>query len=467
MTPDDIMAGARTVAQVAVHFDELKQASLARQARGVTTARGYFTPTEDEEGRHMLVSYWQARNALLDLVTTFRHDRHLPDELRPAAFLVAYAAAVLLVDAARFLHESFKDNPIVRAKLNEPEPHFGVPPGVYDAVQSSLTSPRHAWHLYHAMRYLDEHGAELRRLADDPALAPAHAVIERLGHRVRVPAARYAKARARLHLRQTVAGLPRDLVTRAMYGLMKLSGNLVADRYTRWRHQPCVPEAVRAELCGLLLPGDVFICRKEHALTNYFLPGYWPHAALHLGDAAALRRMGLEDHAQVRPRWARLLAGDTSEPRRVLEAQRDGVWIRPLSSPLRSDALVLLRPRLDADQIAEALARGLFHEGKPYDFDFDFTRSDRLVCTEVVYRSYEGVGGIQFALKRRTGRMTLAAEDLIEMALVRDGFEPVAVYAPRFSTRLVAGPAADDVLRATRGAAAMQGGREAMEAIDA
>jgi len=58
----------------------------------------------------------------------------------------------------------------------------------------------------------------------------------------------------------------------------------------------------------------------------------------------------------------------------------------------------------------DALARGLSHEGKAYDFDFDFTRSDRMVCTEVVYRTYDGVGGMAFELKRRAVR--LGAEEL-------------------------------------------------------
>jgi hypothetical protein len=91
----------------------------------------------------------------------------------------------------------------------------------------------------------------------------------------------------------------------------------------------------------------------------------------------------------------------------------------------------------------------MFHEGKSYDFDFDFTRSDRLVCTEVVYRSYEGIGGVRFDLSRRAGRLTLAAEDLLRMALDRNVFEPLAVFAPTRASSLLSGRDADDALRAT------------------
>ncbi len=83
--------------------------------------------------------------------------------------------------------------------------------------------------------------------------------------------------------------------------------------------------------------------------------------------------------------------------------------------------------------------------GKPYDFDFDITRSDRLVCTEVVYRAYQGIGGLQFPLTRRAGQLTLAAEDLLRLSLARQGFEPLAIYAPRHLNRLLHGQEADPV----------------------
>ena len=130
---------------------------------------------------------------------------------------------------------------------------------------------------------------------------------------------------------------------------------------------------------------------------------------------------------------------------------KDGVWIRSLASPFHSDALAVLRPRLSASEVAEAIGRGMFHESKPYDFDFDFTRSDRLVCTEVVYRSYEQVGAVSFELTSRAGRMTLAAEDLLRMALQGRHFDPVAVYTPDYGDQLSLGAVAETTIRASLG----------------
>lgn len=451
MLPEQTAAGARTVAHLATYFEELKQTARGLREQFGARQRGYFTPSEDEAVRRLLISYWQARNALFDLVVSYRDDSGLTKDVRPSAFLVAYAAAILLVDAARFLRETYDNCSAIVTKLNEPEPHFGIPAGTYDTVQESLTNPKNAWHLYHAVQYFTQHERNLRELAGNELLAPVVAVIDRLGHRMQVSAHEYATARLRVRTQLAQSGLRWTLIERALYGLQKIACLMVSDVHTRRGHRPGLPPGVAEELRGLLQPGDVLVTRKEHVMTNYFLPGYWPHAALFLGDSAALERLGIQDHPELRPRWARLLALDPDEPRRVLEALKDGVWIRSLNSPFGSDAIVALRPRLAPNDVAQAIARGMFHEGKSYDFDFDFTRSDRLVCTEVVYRSYEGIGGVRFELSRRAGRLTLAAEDLLRMALERNVFEPLAVFAPTRASHLLFASEADDALRATMG----------------
>lgn len=450
MTPEQITAGSRTIAHLADYFPELKRTAGELIERASATGRGYFTPAEEETVRRLQVSYWKARGALFEVVDSFRQDTELPESLRPDAFLVAYAAAVLLVDAGRFLRESFEPLPVVRRKLNEPEPAFEIPPGTYDTVQKSLTSPRHAWHLYHAMRYFDEHRADLSARAADGPLRPVLAVIERLGGRLQVPVSRLAKAQTRVRTRRAIGRLRYGLLGRALYGIQKLFSSMAAEKYLRSGHRPRLPEAVAGELCGLLRPGDVIVCRKEHAVTNYFLPGYWKHVALYLGTAADLRRLGIAEHEHVRPRWSQLLSEKRRPAERVLESMKDGVRIRGVDSALGCDAVVAIRPRLDSQDVAAALARGMFHEGKPYDFDFDFTRADRLVCTEVVYRSYDGVGQISFELTRRAGRLTLSAEDLVAMSLGRVHFEPVAAFTPDHGAELAAGEEAEALLRRTQ-----------------
>lgn len=449
MLPDALQGHARTVAHLAVYFEELKQAALRLRDQFSVRERGYFSPSEDEAARQLLISYWMARTALFEVVLSYRDAADISPPLQPARFLIGYAAALLLVDAARFLRENYHDQPVIRAKLNEPEPHFGIPAESYDTVQRSLTSPVHVWHLYHAVRYHEEQAAELHALAADPLLAPLAEVVDRLGPRLRVSVYEFAKARIRVRTRQLSNTVRRTLIDRALYGLQKVACLMVTDRFTRLGHQPSLPASVAEELRSLLRPGDVIVNRKEFALTNYFLPGYWPHAALYLGEPGDLERLGLREHQELKPRWRRMLELDEHEPGRVLEAMRDGVWLRSVRTPFRADAIAVVRPMLTQEDIALAIGRGLLHEGKAYDFDFDFTRSDRLVCTEVVYRAYQGIGGMQFPLTRRAGRLTLAAEDLLRQSLDQAGFQPLAVYSPRHADQLLKGHDAGKVLEAS------------------
>ena len=135
------------------------------------------------------------------------------------------------------------------------------------------------------------------------------------------------------------------------------------------------------------------------------MPGFWPHAALYVGQ----REQRAAENC-------------------VLEARKDGVLFRPLPDTLSVDAFVVLRPNLDAEQIEQAIERAFMHEGKMYNFDFDFFNSDRVVCTELVYRSYDGLEDLQIPLSERAGRKILSAENLLDFALDSNTFAPVAIF---------------------------------------
>jgi hypothetical protein len=115
----------------------------------------------------------------------------------------------------------------------------------------------------------------------------------------------------------------------------------------------------------------------------------------------------------------------------VLEAKKDGVLLRPLKETLSVDAFVVLRPSLQSESIRRAIERAVLHEGKMYNFDFDFFNSDRIVCTELIYRAYDGLEELKFPLRERAGRKTLSAEDLLDFALDTQAFTPVALFGTR------------------------------------
>ena len=62
---------------------------------------------------------------------------------------------------------------------------------------------------------------------------------------------------------------------------------------------------------------------------------------------------------------------------------------------------------------------------------FDFATSDRLVCTEVIYRSYHGVGDIEFILSSMAGRNCLSAEGFLNQAISGKWFDPIITFGVR------------------------------------
>ncbi len=185
-----------------------------------------------------------------------------------------------------------------------------------------------------------------------------------------------------------------------------------------------------------LEPGDVLLERREWYLSNIGLPGFWPHAALFIGTAEERERFFDDpDVAQwVRKRgtasgkledllkksfpgaYRDFEAPDKAGHHcRVIEAMSEGVLFTSLEHSGDCDALAVLRPRLTKRERAEAILTAFSYQGRPYDFDFDFMTDRTIVCTELVYKSYQprpGFRGIQFMLTEMMGRMVLPANEI-------------------------------------------------------
>lgn len=430
---------APTVAHIQVGDDLREDARLAIE-------RGYFRPDEDDRLRAWFARYLTARAALLETIDDLRplatgRVADIDPDVQLRGFVIGYTAACLLVRAGRYFIEESATHKIVQRKLNEAEPRRRIPRKQYTMIYRSLTRPANARHLAEAMRFADAHREAIEALAGDERMGPVVGYLNDSEESLRVGVGRYLKARLRYRwhsLRRRRA----SAVQQGLFQILETFGRVIADVRNPW-HEDRLTAAIRAQLAELLRPGDVLVTRHDQALSNLFLPGYWPHASLHIGLPSTRRIMPIEIDDDRAGRWV--------DPLRMLEARKDGVLFRPLDDTLAVDALAVLRPELDDADIARAISSAIVHEGKFYNFDFDFFTGDRVVCTELIYRAYEGVGGIEFTLTRRAGWLTLSAEDIVDMALQGRGFQPVALFGtPNIGEKLLTGEDAARALAESR-----------------
>ena len=188
------------------------------------------------------------------------------------------------------------------------------------------------------------------------------------------------------------------------------------------RHgKPLIRPAQLSELRAKLQPGDIMLERRNWYLSNAFLPGYWPHAAIYIGTADDLKKLGLDQDERVKKHWADFVKRDEQGHEHViLESVSEGVVFTSFERSVgEADSAAFLRTRLEPARLRECIARAFSHAGKPYDFEFDFFSTDKLVCTELVFRSFDG--DIQFPLVEIMGTKTMPAVELVRKYSLEQG----------------------------------------------
>jgi hypothetical protein len=432
--------GARTVAGAAA----MARAGLELPFLDAASTRGYFTPDEDEAVRVRYAQYLGVRGALLATLAELEKacapasggwEKQLP------AFAVAFAAACLLLRQARGLAGLAGVQSLLAKKLDEPSTLHGIPRKTFTYLFRATTDPARLMQFRDAAAFYDKHRSSIMGLAGDPELAEALALLEE--------ERAWIECRKRDILRRRLAygwhsflRRHRSAWKQSVFGVFEMSGRAISELRQPGVKPPGAPKRITPELREKILrlarPGDVFVTRHDDAMSNLFLPGHWPHAAFFIGSESQRAALGLET-----PEGA-------FDPVVFLEAKKDGVRFRLATDTLEVDALVVLRPPLAPGEIAASLARGMRHVGKPYDFAFDFRNSDRLACTEVIYRAYHGAGELAFSLVETGGRLCLPAEELISQALAQ-GFRVVAACGVG-KDEIASGTRAELVLHASRSA---------------
>ena len=408
-------------------------------------ARGYYDPNEDMRLRETFARYLGIRSAIWQVIQELRphyiqfsnpREAMTQDSLK--AFAIAFCGAEIIVRTGEYLIDLARKRDIVWRKLDEAELRYNLPRKRFTRLYRQLTSNFKMHGYYRARDYFDANRDAIMASVGEGEFTAIQEILDALN----LPGASRGDhlRRYRRFLNFSLRRRRKSASRNVMFALFEGTGSDIAELkipFIKARKAPkrVTPDII-AQIKDKLRPGDVFITRHDDAMSNLFLPGFWPHGALYIGTAAQRKALGIDD-----------ISDDSGQGDIViLEAKKDGVLFRPMSETLAVDNFVVLRPNLPDALVAAAISNGLSHAGKLYDFIFDFGTSDRLVCTEVIYRAYHGVGGVDFTLIDKAGRKCLPAEDLLNQGVARGWFDPVMIFGIK-GQGLMEGAKAKDVLR--------------------
>ncbi|MBU0551782.1 protein tyrosine phosphatase [Myxococcota bacterium] len=321
-------------------------------------------------------------------------------------------------------------NEALRAALNEATPEYGVSAGFLDRLAIEVAAPQ--------ALMMVQIGAELLEQRSDKMFRGESEVEQQLinGIKHTLEATKEIERLYRRHgmdlVRETVRIIVTNELNRAIDPVVKDIALWLGDTRVRHANTSLIHEADLDALLPRLAPGDIIVERRNWYLSNLGLPGFWPHSALFIGapselaatfdadpDLLAAFPEGLSAYlAQTYPQaWAAFNEGEGDETRRVIEAVSEGVIFSSLYHSCLADYVGVMRPRLTPLEKARAIARSFSHWGKPYDFDFDFLTQSEMVCSEVVYTSYQAPSAegrsLDITLSEIMGRITLPPNDIV------------------------------------------------------
>lgn len=191
----------------------------------------------------------------------------------------------------------------------------------------------------------------------------------------------------------------------AINGVSRLFGNIIGHFSAikdRSREQKMIEKIVQ--------PLDIILLKSSGHLTDKFIPGYFGHAAIWMGDKADLQREGWWSLPEVIPFRRMVRAGKT-----FAEGLRSGVTLSDLEEFTDGEVFLVIRPVGFSPEEKREIVRLTFSQiNKEYDFNYDIESPDRIFCSELVFDSFEK---IDWKTHVTWGRVSMTPDEVAETAL--------------------------------------------------
>jgi hypothetical protein len=213
----------------------------------------------------------------------------------------------------------------------------------------------------------------------------------------------------------------------------KMFGNAAGIIVARRGKLDELPKEKQSEIIANLQPLDILLEKAPFRLTDYLIPGYWSHVALWSGTEEELSKLGVWDELPAIYNEAKetyhYSGPDFQDAIRnghmVIEALRPGVQINTLQHFLNIDDLGVIRYNdLTLENKRSYLLNTFAQIGKSYDFNFDVESKNEIVCSELIYVSFDD---LDWNTTKTVGRYTISPDNVAQN-LAYDSFDAIILY---------------------------------------
>ena len=255
--------------------------------------RTYFRPEEEEQIRAYFFTYLSHRSTLHRLIATYSSFQAVRDEsVRARCFMTAFTAGAVAFEVSLVLIARYDGHEVIRKKLNEGDPSWGLESGMFDTIRAGVTSGDNIRMYLSMEEYHELHVPEWkeRGFLPEETFGWMDTRLERAASYI----ATNPVSRPVGKVRNLLSRVKEDIHTPVIAAQSYISTWIGDTRIAT--DKPLITEAQVVELESRLQPGDILLERRNWYLSNAFLPGFWPHGALYVGRTEDLDRLGLLDH---------------------------------------------------------------------------------------------------------------------------------------------------------------------------
>lgn len=235
-----------------------------------------------------------------------------------------------------------------------------------------------------------------------------------------------------------------DLTHRLSKAFGNAAGNNVFQtREGKLKH---LPRDVKEEIVRDMKPLDILLEKTPFRLTDKFIPGHYGHVAIWAGNKQELIDLGVWHELPLLHAEAKMKYGyrgqdfqeSILEGHHIIEALRPGVQINTLEHFLDIDDMAVLRTKvcegegvpqvncLTKTEMRESLISAFQQLGKDYDFNFDANTQDKIVCSELAFRTFTHM---DWETSKTFGKYAISPDQIaVKADDMDDPFYPHMIY---------------------------------------